>query len=309
MAISNITVTYTSSGPVYTPSDWHSQSIYADGTLSCVDNTGEGGGAGWWLYGQYFDDPIMDAVIEPGETKTLAQAFPGQTLVGRYLVNPTFYGGIPIVARTTSVGSPKNLTLSGTLSREAVELSWDAGSAGTNNSVTGYDVQQRDSTDGVTFGSWETVSGSPVTGRTISVTPPETVGHYRQFRVRTRGSAGSSYYSGYVVLDTLLRRKWDAFGEWTDPTLTAKKSRIRAVLIAQIQERVNAIRAFYALQAYPFTEIVARSTHVSKWHILIGEIRSAIDEITTEHEGWFTLEPYKPRITHITQLRRIIDEM
>ena len=106
-----------------------------------------------------------------------------------------------------------------------------------------------------------------------------------------------------------LRRKWDAFGAWTDQTLTAGVSGIRAVHLTQLQERVAAIRAFYGLSAYSFTAVTARKTKIAKWAALIGELRSAVDGITTNHAAWNTLEAGKPRIAHITQLRDIIDNM
>ena len=206
-------------------------------------------------------------------------------------------------------GAPTSPAVSQTLSRGAVTLSWGAGSGSANNSVTGYDVQRRESTDGSNWGSWATVSGSPVTGTSLDVTPPGTVGSYYQYRVRTRGSAGSDYYSGWVTSTNTLRRKWDAFGAWTDQTLTAGVSSIRAVHLTQLQERIAAIRAFYGLSAYSFTAVTARKTKIAKWAALIGELRSAIDGITTNHAAWNTLEAGKPRIAHITQLRDIIDNM
>ena len=210
---------------------------------------------------------------------------------------------------TTNVSAPTSPKVSATLSRGAVTLSWGAGSAGTNNSVTGYDVERRESADGSSWGGWATVSGSPVTGTSLSVTPPDTVGSYYQYRVRTRGSAGSDYYSGWVTSTNTLRRKWDAFGAWTDATLTARVTPIRAVHLTQIQERIAIIRSFYGLSAYTFTAITARQTKIAKWATLIGELRSAIDGITTNHAAWNTLEAGKPRIAHITQLRDIIDNM
>lgn len=210
---------------------------------------------------------------------------------------------------TTNVSAPTSPSVSATLSRGAVTLSWGAGSAGTNNSVTGYDVEQRESTDGSSWGSWATVSSSPVTVTSLDVTPPGTVGNYYQYRVRTRGSAGSDYYSGWVTSTNTLRRKWNAFGAWTDATLTAGVSSIRAVHLTQLQERIAAIRAFYGLSAYAFTAVTARKTKIATWAALIGELRSAIDGITTNHAAWNTLEAGKPRIAHITQLRDIIDNM
>lgn len=210
---------------------------------------------------------------------------------------------------TTNVSAPTSPSVSATLSLGAVTLSWGAGSAGTNNSVTGYDVERRESADGSSWGGWATVSGSPVTGTSLSVTPPGTVGNYYQYRVRTRGSAGSDYYSGWVTSTNTLRRKWNAFGAWTDATLTAGVSSIRAVHLTQLQERIAVIRAFYGLSAYSFTAVTARKTKIAKWTALIGELRSAIDGITTNHAEWNTLEAGKPRIAHITQLRDIIDNM
>ena len=209
----------------------------------------------------------------------------------------------------TACGAPTSPAVSQTLSRGAVTLSWGAGSAGTNNSVTGYDVQRRLSSDGSSWGSWETVSGSPVTGTSLSVSPPSTVGNYYQFRVRTRGSAGSGYYSGWVTSTNTLRRKWDAFGAWTDATLTPRVTPIRAVHLTQLQERIAVIRAFYGLSAYSFTAVTARKTKIATWAALIGDLRSAVDGITTNHAAWNTLEAGKPRIAHITQLRDIIDNM
>ncbi|MBR5302821.1 MAG: hypothetical protein IKU38_08305 [Clostridia bacterium] len=210
---------------------------------------------------------------------------------------------------TTYCGAPASPMVASTVSREAVLLSWGAGGAGTNNAVTGYDVQHCDSADGVSWGSWTTISGSPVTAAKISVTPPLTVGHYRKFRVRTRGSAGEEWYSEWVESANVLRRKWNTFGSWTDPTLTAGVSGIRAVHLTQLQERVNTIRAFYGLGTYGFTVVTPRVTKIARWAALIGEIRTAIDTVAANHEAWNTLEAGKPRIAHIMQLRRVIDAL
>lgn len=209
---------------------------------------------------------------------------------------------------TSKVGAPKNVKLREEVSRTGVTLEWEAGKDGTNNSVTGYDIQQRDSETGSGWGSWKAAPGSPVSGRSITVYPPDTVGHYRQFRVRTRGSAGSSYYSSYVTSGNTLRRKWDAFGAWADAQIIPRETYIRAEQIAQIRERIDEIRAFYGLAAYAYTPLVARETKIAKWAVLIQELRDAIDEIGTV-QGWNTLEVGKPRIAHITQLRAIIDGM
>ena len=206
----------------------------------------------------------------------------------------------------SKVGPPKNVKLQETASRTGVTLEWEAGTDGTANSVTGYDVQQRDSADGSTWGSWTTASGSPVSGRSITVYPPETVGHYRKFRVRTRGSAGSSYYSAYVTSSNTLRRKWDAISGWEIDPIIPRQTYIRAQIISEIRERIDEIRAFYGMEAKAYIPVVARETKISRWAEIVQELRDAIDEIGTV-QGWNTLEAGKPRIAHITQLRETIE--
>ena len=209
----------------------------------------------------------------------------------------------------THAGAPGTPQLQKSMSREGVTLTWSAGADGTGNSVTGYDVEQSDSADGLAWGAWQTAPGTPATGTSATVYPPAAAGYYRRFRVRTRGTAGGDWYSGWVQSAGALRRKWDAFGAWTDAALTAGVSGIRAVHLTQLQERVNVIRAFYGLQAFVFTPVAARKTKIAKWAQLISEIRTAIDQITTEHEAYNTLREGRPKIANVTQLRRIIDEM
>ncbi|MBR4040607.1 MAG: fibronectin type III domain-containing protein [Clostridia bacterium] len=212
-----------------------------------------------------------------------------------------------IVKPTTNAGAPTSPKVAATISRAAVDLSWGAGGAGTNNSVTGYDVEYQDSADGVSWPeSWQTAAGSPVTGTQLSVFPPDTAGYFRRFRVRTRGSAGSEYYSGWVVSTNTLRRKWDAFA-WEDPILTAGVSGIRAVHLTQLQESIDAIRPFFDLGAYDFTPVTAGVTKVAKWADLIEELRAAIDETGEKHDAWNLLQAGVPRIANIMQLRQIID--
>ena len=81
-----------------------------------------------------------------------------------------------------------------------ITLSWSGAKAGTANSITGYDIQKREY-DGEAWGSWASASPSSVsstsTSSSASVTISSVPGNYTQFRVRTKGSAGSSYYSGW----------------------------------------------------------------------------------------------------------------
>ena len=220
-------------------------------------------------------------------------------------------GNVPsfTLVHYSKVSAPTNPKFDATPSREAVRFSWGAGSNGNGgNNVTGYDVQYQDSADGVTWPSaWTAAYGSPVAGTEMQIGPPATVGHYRRVRVRTRGSISEEWHSSWVISTNTLRRKWDAFPAWTDPTLVAKSSHIRAVHLTEIQQRTNYVRAFFGISAYSFTSVKAGETKIAKWAALIGEMRAAIDGLMGTVNSWDTLEAGKPRIAHITQLRSVID--
>ena len=83
--------------------------------------------------------------------------------------------------------------------------------------------------------------------------PPETAGNYYQFRVRTRGSAGSSYYSGWKTSTNTLRKGHEALEGFSDSPLTAGMT-VKALHMEELQDRVNTLRGFYGLSAYAFTK-------------------------------------------------------
>lgn len=75
------------------------------------------------------------------------------------------------------------------------------GGGGDLNAFTAFGVSWRErSINSSTWGAWS--EDEDVTGRTVSVAA--NAGRVRQYRVRTKGSAGSTYYSGYTVASTLL---------------------------------------------------------------------------------------------------------
>lgn len=215
------------------------------------------------------------------------------------------------IVTTTKVGAPSNVKVAKTLSRNAVDLTWKAGSAGNSNNVTGYDVQYQDrAPTGSWPSSWTTASGSPVTTNKLSVSPPSTAGYYRRFQVRTRGSAGSSYYSAYVTSSNMLRKDHDPLAAFTDPTLTANVSVVKALYITELQSRVNTLRTFYGLSSYSFTTCTAGVTKIAKWTDLVNEIRTAIDGVCTAsgktHADWIVFDVNCPRVDVIQQLRDVV---
>ena len=62
----------------------------------------------------------------------------------------------------------------------------------------------------------------------LDVAPPTTAGNYYQYQVRTRGSAGSSYYSSWKTSSNTLRRSYTACGA---PTVCAVDSTLSLVAI------------------------------------------------------------------------------
>ena len=226
--------------------------------------------------------------------------------------NETLAYGAPIFY--TACGTPTDCSLSSTLSTENVTLSWSGATAGNVNAITGYEIQRCESTDGSTWGSWETAPESPVTttegSGSASVAPPATAGNYYKYRVRTQGAAGSDYYSDWLESENVLRRDHAALAGFTDSTLTAGTSPVKALHMQELQDRTNTLRAFYGLTAYAFTTITAGQTSLAGWTAHINEIRAAIEEVCNAsgktHENWISFSVNCPRADVIQQLRSVI---
>jgi hypothetical protein len=111
-------------------------------------------------------------------------------------------------SRTTACSPPTSCAVNITLSEGNVTLSWSGAAGGTNNTISSYEIQYSDSTDNSTWGAWTalTTVTTTATSGSLSVAPPSTRGNYRRFQVRTRGTAGASYYSGWKVSTNSVRR-------------------------------------------------------------------------------------------------------
>ena len=109
---------------------------------------------------------------------------------------------------TTACVAPTSCSVSPILAEGAVTLSWSGASSGINNTISSYEIQYSDSTDNLTWGAWTALTTVTTTASSgsVSVDPPSTRGNYRRFQVRTRGTAGSSYYSGWKVSTNSVRR-------------------------------------------------------------------------------------------------------
>lgn len=160
----------------------------------------------WYIYPDAY---TMEGGVqyEAGTSLRLPANYGERETNGRYPVtspmsgwlNFTYFNAITPVYKTITDActAPTNVTIN--TSTKVMTITGGAG--GDLNTFEGFGIQwrERDIT-GTTWGSWstETVTAS----RTVSVTV--NAGKVRQYRVRTRGSAGSSYYSAYVNCATLL---------------------------------------------------------------------------------------------------------
>jgi hypothetical protein len=108
----------------------------------------------------------------------------------------------------TACGAPTSCSVSSTLSEGNVTLSWSGASNGVNNTISSYEIQYSESTDNATWGAWTalTTVTTTATSGSLSVSPSSTRGNYRRFQVRTRGTAGAGYYSGWKVSTNSVRR-------------------------------------------------------------------------------------------------------
>ena len=132
----------------------------------------------------------------------------------------------------TACGAPTACSVSSTLATGNVTLSWSGATAGTANTISSYEIQRAESSDGSTWGSWSalTTVTTTATSGSVSVAPPTTAGNYYKFRVRTRGSAGASYYSGWKESTNTLRRNWTACGAPTSCAVDSTLSLVATTL-------------------------------------------------------------------------------
>lgn len=129
-------------------------------------------------------------------------------------------------ASASDCSAPTSVTVSSSSADpgDKITLRWSGAKAGTANSITGYDIQKREY-DGESWGTWTSASPSSVsstsTSSSASVTISSVPGNLTQFRVRTKGSAGSSYYSGWSSASSSVTSNVDTA---VPPTVTLDRS-------------------------------------------------------------------------------------
>lgn len=157
-------------------------------------------------YYQYADGSGTKTRIYSGEVIYLHKDYESRIANSRYLMidpagwlNYYYCQEIEPVYETTTdkCTAPTSLTIN----TATKVMTITGGGGGDLNEFTAFGVSWRErSINSSTWGAWS--GDTDVTGRTVSVTV--NAGMVRQYRARAKGSAGSTYYSGYTVANTLL---------------------------------------------------------------------------------------------------------
>jgi hypothetical protein len=109
----------------------------------------------------------------------------------------------------TLCGAPTSFFCQTTIEESAVIVQWSGATNGTDNTINGYDVQYSNSDDNKNWGVWATIgtinSTSSYGTQSISISALAR-GTFRRYQIRTRGTAGSSYFSGYIVSSNSVQR-------------------------------------------------------------------------------------------------------
>lgn len=132
----------------------------------------------------------------------------GRLTLSSGVIDNSSYTVLSSALLITACTAPTACSVNQTIAEGNVTLSWSGASGGTNNAISSYEIQYSDSSNNSTWGSWTalTTVTTTATSGSVSVAPPPTRGNYRRFQVRTRGSAGSSYYSGWKISTNSVRK-------------------------------------------------------------------------------------------------------
>lgn len=93
----------------------------------------------------------------------------------------------------TACAAPTSFTASPEVFENSVNLAWSGATGGTNNAITGYEIEYASSLDGSAWSGWAALK--TVTGTSIEDIPGIDRGQYVKYRIRTQGAAGALYYS------------------------------------------------------------------------------------------------------------------
>lgn len=120
-------------------------------------------------------------------------------------------GAVPSSQYYSSCGAPTSVTISPSVVTPSgtITISWSGASAGTSNSISGYSVYYRITSNGAspttsTYTGSKSVASTSTSGSTTFTLSGATRGYKIVCGVVTKGSAGSSYYSGMKTSGSIV---------------------------------------------------------------------------------------------------------
>lgn len=127
--------------------------------------------------------------------------------------------GIQRLAYTQCV-APTSFTISSDNFDKQIDLKWSGANKGTNNNIVGYEIECKASKDNSNWSDWCALKSVSLTSaygsiEGLDVSSKVSRGYYVQLRIRTKGSAGSSYYSTWENSNIIKR---DFYSSCTAPT-------------------------------------------------------------------------------------------
>lgn len=118
-----------------------------------------------------------------------------------------------------------------------------------------------------------------------------------------------SYSNIYLLIEYESAYTPPELIDYTDPNPVAGETYVKAVHMTELHTNVNLLRVAKKLEEYDFANIMALQTLLSNWNLCVIEIRTALDEISAEHEEWLVLGDNSPRLDVLLQLRRVVNEL
>jgi hypothetical protein len=145
---------------------------------------------------------------ETAQTVVFSVVSDGSVPTNTGVINNSSYWVTSLPLLPTVCFPPAACSLDVIVAETEAILSWSGAGGGIHNDITGYEIQYSESNNNTTWGAWTalTIVESTATSGNITVAPSATRGYYRRFRVRTRGTAGEAYYSGYTTSSNSVRR-------------------------------------------------------------------------------------------------------
>ena len=229
----------------------------------------------------------------------LSNTYSGSTLNSAESSEVSFtYAAFTVCKKPDDLRLEKNLSYN-----SLIDLIWSGEEPGVQNDIVGYHIQYQDCADGTSWPETWIDLETDWLASPLGVLPPDKTGRYRRFRIQVKGSAGSKYYSDWLISSNSLRKDVAPFEGFTDPSLVQFGTKIKASHMTEMQNRINDLLLFDGKEAVSFTKIIAGQTKLSGWTAHVTEIRHGIETLGRAPDTWIKITENRPRVDVMNQLR------